>query len=216
MLVLDELDKAGERQPSVQHVHEVLNEKYGVFLAPKQIVNIANATRGKIKVYKDGHLGLLHTGRQQLAALLGKPKKVQPHECGLNPAVVKRLGDNFEEEIRELAVAQIYGCGLSAAFLTRKLIEKSLSIVLGKAGFENEIYDAQRRLKNLSNLLDVAEKESFKGHPILARRTAEQLREIKFLQDTAVHNPFTIGNIEHVRRKLPVIEIALDELSQKR
>lgn len=220
LYVLDTSKKQGTSKLSPKQISDILLEDYEIDLSERAIINALNpAKKGVVKVHKDlaggeTHFEILRDGKKLLATELGKPLPVNLAECSIPEELRERLGEEFEDELRELTIADLNDCGLCQAFLLRKILEKLLVKCLSKQGLSSQIYDQTNRLINLSSLLKLAQSHKVAGNPILFPRTAKAIKGAKFLGDTAAHNPFYTVDSETVNKQMPYIITALGELSR--
>src|SRR5882762_8265706 len=114
---------------------------------------------------------LTSVARSDALASIGKGKKVRE--------IQEELRDNFGKH------------GNSTAFLLRKILEKLLIIVFAKNGKENLLEDPARPggWKGLKDMIETAAREKHSGVPFLTHKTAGETKGLKFLGDTAAHNP---------------------------
>jgi len=221
LYVLDTSKKQGTPKLSPKQISDILLEEYEEDLSERAIVSALNrAKKGTVKVHKDlaageTHFEILRGGKKLLATKLAKPLPVNLAECSIPEELREMLGKEFEDELRELTIAELNGCGLCQGFLIRKILEKLLVKCLSKQGLSSRIYDQTNRLVNLSSLLTIAQSHKVAGNPILSPRTAKAINGVKFLGDTAAHNPFYTVDSETVNKQMPYIITALGELSKR-
>jgi len=129
----------------------------------------------------------------------------------LSPSIRTLLGQTFETEFLDLEY--VYGkSGTCTAFLLRKILEKAAFIALSKKGAGGELNEGNGHIKGLDLLLDLAAKEQVKGHPIIMPKTRKAIHGIKFLGDSAAHNPLVIVDMHEITPQLPYITTALKEI----
>ncbi len=63
-------------------------------------------------------------------------------------------------------------------------------------------------------MIDIASREKVSGLPVLTGKTATELRGIKFLGDTAAHNPLVDVEMPTIVPQMPFLITALGELSR--
>jgi hypothetical protein len=128
----------------------------------------------------------------------------------------QKLKRDFAVELEELH--DNFGRnGNCTAFLLRKILEKLLIIVFGKLDRSSLVEDANRPggWKGLKDLLDVATRERVAGIPLLTGKTANEIRGIKFLGDTAAHNPLISVNVGTIIPQMPFLITAYEELAAR-
>src|SRR5882762_123012 len=134
---------------------------------------------------------LTSVARSDALASIGKGKKVREIQQELfSPELTKKLQKDFAHELEELR--DNFGKhGNSTAFLLRKILEKLLIIVFAKNGKENLLEDPARPggWKGLKDMIETAAREKHSGVPFLTHKTAGETKGLKFLGDTAAHNP---------------------------
>lgn len=160
---------------------------------------------------------LSSVSKDEALQMIGKTRKVKEVEDDLfSSRLVTRLGEPFRRELSELR--DNFGRnGNSTAFLLRKILEKLIIIVLGKAGREHVLEDAGSpgRFKGLEEMVQIASKERHDGIPFLLPRTANEIRGIKFLGDAAAHNPLIGVEMATILPQMPFIITAYEELAAR-
>lgn len=131
-------------------------------------------------------------------------------------ALIQKFGKNFEHEVADLHL-NFGRSGNCTAFLLRKILEKLIYIVFAKNGVESKLEskDASGRLVGLEAMVDTAAREKINGIPFLTPSTAKEIRGIKFLGDTSVHNPLTDVDMRTILPQIPFIVTAYKELAQR-
>ncbi|MBI4739795.1 hypothetical protein HY772_09770 [Candidatus Woesearchaeota archaeon] len=129
----------------------------------------------------------------------------------LSPALQALLGKSFEIEFKDLRLV-FNKSGTCTAFLLRKMLEKAAYIALSKIGKSDELIDANGKSKGLQTLLDMATKEKTNSHHLMMAKTNKMIQGIKFLGDSAAHNPLIIVDDHEIVPQLPFISVALKEL----
>jgi len=154
--------------------------------------------------------------RDEALRLISKGRKVAELEQQLfSSALRAKLARNFEVELAELH--DNFGRnGNSTAFLLRKILEKLLIIVFGKLGRETLLEDKTRPggWRGLEQSMEVAAKEKVSGLPLLTGKTANAIKGIKFLGDTAAHNPLVSVDVATILPQMPFIITAYEELAK--
>lgn len=129
---------------------------------------------------------------------------------------VKKLGKNFETELRDLYL-NFGSSGTCTAFLLRKTLEKLIYIVFARNGIESRIEDKSSPggIVRLEKMLDIATREKVNGIPILTPKTAQKIQGIKFLGDASAHNPLMNVDMETIVPQMPFIITAYKELTER-
>src|SRR5437660_4998679 len=145
--------------------------------------------------------------RDQALKLIGKTKRVKEIEAELFSAgLMKKLKKDFGHELEELH--DNFGRhGNSTAFLLRKVLEKLIIIAFGKNDKRHLLEDSTKPggFKGLKDMIEIAAKEKLNGIPFLIPKTANEIKGIKFLGDTAAHNPLVGVDSSTSLRPLPYI-----------
>jgi hypothetical protein len=155
--------------------------------------------------------------RDEALKELGKTRKIREIEEELfSPALVKKLTKDFHEELAELDI-NFGRNGNCTAFLLRKILEKLIIIVFGKNGKQHLLEDKSRAggWKGLKELLEIASREKISGIPFLIPKTANEIKGIKFLGDTAAHNPLVGVDVKTILPQMPYIITAYNELAKR-
>ena len=148
-------------------------------------------------------------GYRQAYAFEGKllTEEVLPKE------VVEKLGTEFITEINDLRLN--YGrSGTCTAFLLRKILEKLIFLTFAKTGHSNELQDKTGEFVGLKRMLELAATHKVQGKPFLMPKTAKEIEGIKFLGDTAAHNPLISVKMETIVPVMPYIITAYQELAE--
>jgi len=145
--------------------------------------------------------------------------KIKEKEIGelnkvLSEITIKKLGERFQQDIRELNTAFTYDCGNSAAFLLRKILEKALFFVFAANKKVSLLKDGGKFI-GLEAMIALAAKEEISGVPILLSKTARELSGLKFLGDTAVHDYLMDVEVSDINHQLPIWTTAIKELMSK-
>lgn len=200
-----------------------INEKFGVrwptskvqpyllkFIEVGILHGIATDGIGKVWV-------LSSVPHDEVLRIMSKGRKVAELEHDLFSAgLTSKLSKNFQKELAELH--DNFGRnGDCTAFLLRKILEKLLIIVFGKLGKSSSIEDMNRPggWKGLKDIVELAAKEKIHGIPILLPKTANELKGIKFLGDTAAHNPLVNVDPTTILPQLPFVITAYEELAMQ-
>lgn len=124
----------------------------------------------------------------------------------------KKLGERFQQDIRELNVAFISDCGNSAAFLLRKILEKTIFHVLASNGKVDLTKNKDGTFMGLDSMINLCSREKLKGSPILLPKTAKELLGMKFLGDSSAHNYLADIELKDINHQLSYWTIAVKEL----
>jgi len=155
--------------------------------------------------------------REEASRLIRKDEKARKTAGDLfSPALMGRLSRDFKDELDELS-DNYNKNGNSTAFLLRKILEKLIIIVFSKNSKEHLLEDAKRPggWIGLEKMIDIASKEKLGGIPFLIPSTARKISGIKFLGDTAAHNPLASVDMSAITPQMPYIITAYEELSKR-
>jgi hypothetical protein len=130
-----------------------------------------------------------------------------------SPSMQALLGKQFDVEFGDLRIV-FNRSGTCTAFLLRKILEKAAYIALSKKGKGADIVDSEGNSKGLKILIDMCTKEKVNNHPILFPRTMKLIQGIKFLGDSAAHNPLIIVDMHEIVPQLPFISTGLKEIAR--
>jgi hypothetical protein len=148
---------------------------------------------------------------------LGKDSKVQKIQHDLfSDGLLKKLGSNFEVEFRDLQ--HNFGeSGTCTAFLLRKILEKLIYLAFAKQGLVKKLADKNdpHRLVGLDAMINLAVSEKPSGVPFLTSKTAKEIQGLKFLGDSAAHNPLANVDMKTILPQMPYIITAFEELAKK-
>lgn len=172
-------------------------------------------------VKQTGHHGnywvLASLRRERALILIEKKRKVKERENDpFSADFVKRLRKHFGRELEELH--DNFGKnGNCTAFLLRKILEKLIIIVFAKNGKEKLLEDKNRPggWIGLKDMIETAAREKLHGVPFLIAKTSHEIKGIKFLGDTAAHNPLVGVDINTILPQMPFIITAYEELSKR-
>jgi hypothetical protein len=130
----------------------------------------------------------------------------------LPDALIKTLGKKFKNEIDDLNLN--YGrSGTCTAFLLRKILEKLIYLTFAKNQETQKLINQRGELVGLQAMLTIASINSVRGKPYLMQKTANAIKGIKFLGDTAAHNPVVTVSMKTIRPEMPFIITAYQELA---
>jgi predicted transcriptional regulator len=148
---------------------------------------------------------------------IGKDTKTQQIESALfDPTLTKQLEKDFSKELDELH--NNFGTnGNCTAFLLRKILEKLIIIVLSKNKKGGLLADKNRLggWTGLQAMIEIASREKLNGIAFLTGKTAQEIKGIKFLGDTAAHNPLVSVDMATILPQMPYIVIAYGELARR-
>jgi hypothetical protein len=158
---------------------------------------------------------LASVSRSNALKQIGKSKKViELQEDLFSPDLTKKLEKICAPELEELR--DVFGKhGNCTAFLLRKILEKLLIITFAKNGKEHLLEDIARPggWKGLKEMIEIAAREKHGGVPFLTGKTATEIKGIKFLGDTAAHNPKISVAMTTIVPQMPYIITAYEELA---
>jgi len=204
---------------SAEVVHRV-REKFGrkwdtarVQTYMRKFVRIVHAI--KPKGSRVNYWVLASVPRANALQMIGKSTQVTEVEHSLfAQGLESKLQKNFSKELHELR-GTFGRYGNSSAFLLRKVLEKLLIICFRKVGKGALIEDATKpgRLIGLESMIELAIKERVNSAPMLSGKTGSQIKGIKFLGDTAAHNPLVDVDVEDILPQMPYIVTAYKELA---
>jgi hypothetical protein len=155
--------------------------------------------------------------RDEALRRISKGKKLSELEGKLfSDELVSRLGSDFKKELDELH--DNFGRnGNCTAFLLRKILEKLIIIVLGKHGKQNllEVKGQPGRWVGLEEMIEIVVREKVAGVPFMMSKTGREIKGIKFLGDTAAHNPLANVEMNTIIPQMPFIITAYEELAKR-
>jgi len=187
-------------------------EKRG-FNFSDQLINTSlnNAVRKNI-LSKKNISGKNKYSQKQPPEIKIKEKETKDLNKILSEITKKKLGERFQQEIRELNIAFTYDCGTSGAFLLRKILEKMIILVLNSNSQSSLLKDGNGKSRGLEALINICSQNKIKNNFILQNQTAQKLLGIKFLGDIAAHNPIANVDLETLNPQLPYWITAVKEL----
>jgi hypothetical protein len=185
----------------------------------------------RVQVYMRKFVGVVHAvkprglrtnywvlpsmSRSDALLLIGKTHQVLEIEHSLFASELElKMQRSFSQELDELR--SVFGKhGNCSAFLLRKILEKLLVISFRKSGKGALIEDPRKpgRLIGLEAMIELAMKERVNSAPILTGKTGSQISGIKFLGDTAAHNPMVNVDVADILPQMPFIVTAYKELA---
>jgi hypothetical protein len=160
---------------------------------------------------------LASMNRDEAVRIVGKKGRVRKiEEELLSEELTGRLTRDFSKELDELR--ENFGRnGNCTAFLLRKILEKLIIIVLGKNGKGTLLEDRARPggWVGLKDMIEITAREKLNGVPFLVPKTASEIKGIKFLGDTAAHNPLVNVDTNTILPQMPYIITAYQELAAR-
>lgn len=213
------LDSPTSSADLVQNIAENFGQRYETrhvqtYMRKFMDAGILRAVRPKAA--RTNYYVIASVTREEALREIGKDRRILEVEAQLfSDTLVKALARDFSTELDE--VHTNFGRhGNSTAFLLRKILEKLLIIVFGKLGRTPAIEDKSRPggWRGLQEIVDIASREKVNGLPVLTGKTANELRGIKFLGDTAAHNPLVDVEMPTIVPQMPFLITALSELSR--
>ncbi|MCX6791559.1 MAG: hypothetical protein NT149_00790 [Candidatus Gottesmanbacteria bacterium] len=129
--------------------------------------------------------------------------------------LAQRLKKDFSTELDDLHL-NFGRSGNCTSFLLRKILEKLIYIAFARNGLQSKLEDKNIpwRLVGLDAMVRIAASEKVKGLPFLTPKTAQEIRGIKFLGDTAAHNPIINVDMQSIIPQMPFIITAYKELAR--
>ncbi|MCJ7707948.1 MAG: hypothetical protein MUO38_10055, partial [Anaerolineales bacterium] len=132
----------------------------------------------------------------------------------LPDSLSKKLTKNFKTEMADLRLN--YGTsGTCTAFLLRKILEKLIFLTFAANGLDASLRDANGNLVGLTTMLNIATTSKIAGKPFLLPKTANAIQGVKFLGDSAAHNPLANVSPQTIQPNMPYIITAFEELATK-
>jgi hypothetical protein len=178
----------------------------------------AGAIQGVKPTGQKGHFWVVcDVTREDAIRQIGKGRKVQELEAILfSSHLMKRLETDFSLELAELHY-NFGKHGNCTAFLLRKILEKLIVIVFTKNSKDHLLEDKNRLggWIGLKDMIETAAREKLGGVPFLVPKTAREINGIKFLGDTAAHNPLTSVDMTTILPQMPFIITAYEELAAR-
>lgn len=151
------------------------------------------------------------TEARQKIGLTKKEEKIAK-QLFSNELMIK-LNPDFSTEITDLHL--VFGkSGTCSAFLLRKILEKLIFLTFVRNGLQQKL-EVNGKLIGLKSMIDVAMKNKVKGILFLMPKTGKEIKGIKFLGDSAAHNPLINVDMKTIIPQMPYIITAYEELSCK-
>ena len=128
--------------------------------------------------------------------------------------LMKKLEKNFKTEFEDLHL-NFGKSGNCTAFLLRKILEKLIYIVMTKNSLGSKIEDKNKpgTLLGLESMINIASAHKIGEFSVLTPKTAEEIKGMKFLGDTAAHNPLVDVDMKTIIPQMPYIITAYKELA---
>lgn len=198
-----------------KEVKEYLENKGFNFSNQLILLSLKNAAKKGFLTKKMENKQLRFSQREPPEIKIKKEEMEELNEV-LSDITTKKLGERFQQDIRELNISFTYDCGNSSAFLLRKILEKSLFFAFANNNKTDLIKDKNSgHFIGLESMINIASKEKIKGVPILLPKTAKELLGIKFLGDSAAHNYLADIEVSEINHQLPFWTMAVKELTGK-
>lgn len=127
--------------------------------------------------------------------------------------LIEKMTKDFSIELKDLHL--VFGkSGTCTAFLLRKILEKMLFLVFAKNN-KIEIIEKEGEIIGLKNMINEATKTKINGIYILMPKTGKNIDGIKFLGDSAAHNPLINVEMDTIIPQMPFIITAYEEIVSK-
>ncbi len=129
--------------------------------------------------------------------------------------LVKKLGKSFSNELADLRL-NFDRSGNCSAFLLRKILEKLIYIAFARNNIQYKLESKNHPsgLVGLETMVNIAAAEKIEGVPLIGPKTAQEIKGIKFLGDTAAHNPLVDVDMKTILPQMPFIITAYKELAR--
>jgi len=197
---------------TTKEVKEKLVEKGFNFDDPLIGMSLINATKQGI-LSKRKTAGKIEYSQKQPPEIKIKESEIKELNSILSDLTSKKLGNRFQQDIKELNIAFTYDCGNSAAFILRKILEKTIFYVLSTNDKSELIKDkTDDSFLGLEAMINICSREKINGVPILMPKTAKELLGIKFLGDAAAHDYLADIEVKDINHQLSYWTIAIKEL----
>ena len=142
------------------------------------------------------------------------PQPIAHTEDILPDELMEALAKDFKTELVDLR-HNFGASGTCTAFLLRKVLEKLIYLAFAQNGQQAILLDPKGRLLGLHTMLTLATSTKIGGKPFLMQKTADEIRGVKFLGDTAAHNPLVNVSMRTIVPVMPYIVTAYSELAAK-
>jgi len=167
--------------------------------------------------HRENYWVLASMPREEALELIGKSAKAPEMEQDLfSVTLQKRMEKDFRAELNELQ-SNFGKNGNCTAFLLRKILEKLIIIAMSKHGRAGVLEDkaCPGGWVGLKDMIETAAREKLDGVPFVIPKTASEIKGIKFLGDTAAHNPLIGVDIRTILPQMPFIITAFEELAKR-
>ncbi len=178
------------------------------------LLSLKNAARKGILTQRKIDGGI-HFSQKEPPQLKIKEKEREDLNKILSELTIKKLGDRFQQDIRELNTAFTYDCGNSAAFLLRKILEKAIFYVFVTNNKADLLKDKNGNLLGLQDMVNLCTREKINGTFILLPKIAKEVTGIKFLGDSAAHDYLMDVEVSDINHQLPFWTTTIKELCDK-
>ena len=197
-----------------QNISDVKNEfeKRGFNFSIQLINNSLNNAVRKNILSKKKISGSNKYSQRQPPEIKIKEKETTELNKVFSDITKKKLGERFQQDIRELNVAFTNDCGNSAAFILRKILEKAIFFILSTNGKANLMKDARGKILGLNSLINLCASENIKGVSIILPKTAQELLGMKFLGDSAAHDYLANVELTDINHQLAYWTMAIKQL----
>ncbi len=171
----------------------------------------------RLSDYRGNFWVLASVTKEAALRLATKDKLTQKIDNELfSDQLFKKLKKDFKIEFDDLR--HNFGkSGTCTAFLLRKILEKLIYLTFAEHGIESKLEDKTkvRGLVGLETMINIASSEKIRGIPFLTPKTAKEIKGIKFLGNTAAHNPLINVDMKTIIPQMPYIITAYEELTKK-
>ena len=197
-----------------QSISDVKNEfeKRGFNFSIQLINNSLNNAVRKNILSKKKISGSNKYSQRQPPEIKIKEKETTELNKVFSDITKKKLGERFQQDIRELNVSFTNDCGNSAAFILRKTLEKAIFFVLSTNGKASLMKDSQGKSLGLNSLINLCASEDIKGVSIILPKTAQELLGMKFLGDSAAHDYLANVELTDINHQLSYWTMAIKQL----
>lgn len=200
---------------TLREVQEKLQKDGFNFSNQLVLLSLKNAAKRGLLTFKK-YNGGINFSQKEPPQLKIKEKEREDLNKILSEITVKKLGEKFQQDIRELNTAFTYDCGNSAAFLLRKILEKAIFFVFATNSRTDLLKDkSSGHFLGLESMIHLATQKEIKGIPILLPKTSKELLGIKFLGDSAAHDYLIDIEVSDINHQLPYWTVAVKELCDK-
>ena len=171
---------------------------------------LENVKQGMLSKRKTN--GKIEYSQRQPPEIKIKEAEITELNTVLSEITKKRLGDRFQQDIKELNISFTYDCGNSAAFILRKFLEKAIFHALANNGKIDLVKNPEGSIFGLEAMINVCAKEKINGMPILLPKNAKELLGMKFLGDSAAHDYLADVELKDINHQLSFWTMAIKQL----